>query len=395
MLQRTKLVAVAALVCSSFASARQTPPAPPVPPAPATPPAAPAAPTPPAPPPPVAAGTMVKQLQEEAKALAPTLTSDLAKAFVAATSALPPIEPKALFIQTEPRRVYSQADADALPEEVRSKLRERMMDEAYYYTTRYGTPLAYARPLDILASRSMPTVEGKRILDFGYGTIGHLRLLASLGAQTIGVEVDPMLEPLYSAPSDTGLIAHVNPAKSGTRSAAGSIRLITGKWPTEEETARAVTKAATVGGAEASSGLDLFISKNTLKNGYVHPDPVRGKDIDPRRLINLGVSDDEFVKQVHTLLKPGGLFMIYNICPAHAPDDKPYIPWADGRCPFSREILEKTGFEVIAYDANDDEAVRQMAHALGWDKGEEGQPGMDLEKDLFASWTLARRPTSK
>jgi len=51
------------------------------------------------------------------------------------------------------------------------------------------------------------SVDGKRILDFGYGTVGHLRLLASLGADMVGVEVDPLLRALYSAPGDQGAIA--------------------------------------------------------------------------------------------------------------------------------------------------------------------------------------------
>jgi hypothetical protein len=146
---------------------------------------------------------------------------------------------------------------------------------------------------------------------------------------------------------------------------------------------------------EARGAADVFISKNTLKNGYVHPDPVRGKDVDPRRLIDLGVDDAAFCREVFALLKPGGLFMIYNICPAQAPPDRPYIPWADGRCPFARETLESAGFEVVAFDTNDDAAVREMAHALGWDKGEDGEAWMDLEKDLFAWYTLARRPAAK
>jgi hypothetical protein len=87
-------------------------------------------------------------------------------------------------------------------------------------------------------------------------------------------------------------------------------------------------------------------------------------------------------------VKPGGLVMIYNLCPAPAPPGKPYIPWADGRCPFERALLEKSGFEVLVLDRDDSSAARRMAHALGWDAGE--RP-MDLEKDLFATYTLLRR----
>lgn len=346
---------------------------------------------------------MVKQLQEEAKALTPTLSSDLAKAFASATSALPPIEPRgSLFINTLTRAALTKQEVDALPSEERealqkaNSLRERTIDEAFYYTTRYGTPLAYARPLDILAAHGFAGAEGKRILDYGYGTIGHLRLLASLGAECWGVETDPLLEKMYAQRGDIGLIARIDPARRAERSSAGAIRLLTGQWPADQALL-AMTRTAGVKGSPAGgAGLyDLFISKNTLKRGYVHPDAARTAGLDSRRLVNLGVGDEMFVREVFNTLRPGGMFLIYNICPAPAPDDKPYIPWADGRCPFARETLEKTGFEVIAFDENDDEAVRQMATALGWDKAEEGQPGMDLVRDLFASWTLARRPASK
>ena len=88
----------------------------------------------------------------------------------------------------------------SIPQEMRDTLVTRTLDEQFYYFTRYGTPLAYSRPLDLLAAAGFDDVRGKRILDFGYGTIGHLRLLASLGAEVVGVEVDPLLPALYSEP---------------------------------------------------------------------------------------------------------------------------------------------------------------------------------------------------
>jgi hypothetical protein len=100
-------------------------------------------------------------------------------------------------------------------------------------------------------------------------------------------------------------------------------------------------------------------------------------------LVHLGVDDASFVQAVHRLLKPGGYFLIYNLCPAHSQEK--YIPWADGRSPFARDLLESTGFTIIAFDENDDTAARSMGKALGWDEQ------MDLEKDLFGVYTLARK----
>ena len=112
----------------------------------------------------------------------------------------------------------------------------------------------------------------------------------------------------------------------------------------------------------------------------------RDQKVDPRRLIDLKVDDETFVEAVYRILKPGGFFMIYNLHPAPAKTGMPYIPWADGRCPFDRQLLTGTGFDVIEFDAGDTEFIRTMGKTLGWDSQ------MDLESDLFATYTLLRKP---
>ena len=62
------------------------------------------------------------------------------------------------------------------------------------------------------------------------------------------------------------------------------------------------------------------------------------------------VAHEAFVRTLHGMLAPGGRVLIYNLAPPPAPLDKPYIPWADGRCPFAREVWEKVGFHVVAFD---------------------------------------------
>ena len=52
-------------------------------------------------------------------------------------------------------------------------------------------------------------------------------------------------------------------------------------------------------------------------------------------------------------------------------------------------MWKRAGFIVTAFDQDDGEAARRMAHALGWDQGE--QP-LKLETDLFASYTLVMKP---
>jgi hypothetical protein len=168
-----------------------------------------------------------------------------------------------------------------------------------------------------------------------------------------------MLATLYSGPEDQG------------SAGKGRVALAIGRYPADEAV------RARVGG-----GLDLFLSKNTLKRGYVHPDSGRAP-------IDLGMGAAAFLKTLHAALKPGGYVLIYNLGPAPSPPGQPYKAMADIRTPFSRADWEAAGFRVEALDRDDTGAARAMAAALGWDKG---AGAMDLQKDLFATYTLARRP---
>jgi hypothetical protein len=304
----------------------------------------------------------LETLRAEAARLEPQVRSAWVKRFVRATAELPPVPARVFYRAADRSRALAEKDALALPEKERAALqRVEVTEEAYY--SRISTPLAYARPLDILADAGF-LPGGRKLVDFGYGNIGQLKLLALLGADSAGIEVDPMLPLLYAA--ENGPVQ----ARDGTR---GSLKVLHGRFPADASLVK-----------ELGGGYDLFLSKNTLKRGYVHPE----KPVPDRQRIDLAVTDAEYVRAVHRLLKPGGYFLIYNLSPAPAPPDKPYLPWADGRSPFSSETLKAEGFEVVAFDRDDSAAARAMGHALGWDSGE--QP-MDLEKDLFGKYTLARR----
>jgi hypothetical protein len=172
------------------------------------------------------------------------------------------------------------------------------------------------------------------------------------------------LKAFYSEPVDQG----------GWGSKGGAVTLVDGHFPGDPAVQSAVGR-----------GYDLIISKNTLKHGYIHPD----RPADKRMLIDLGVDDATFLKALYDDLNPGGYVMIYNLCPAPAPADKPFIPWADGRSPFSREQWLAAGFKIVEFDKNDDEVARQMGHILGWDAG---TPPDDLNTDLFCHYTLMRKP---
>jgi hypothetical protein len=206
----------------------------------------------------------VAELQREAQSLAPLATTQLGRRFLAGTDALPHVAPRTVFYDSTRTRYWSASEAQALPPAVRDSMLTRTLDESFYYTTRYGSPLAYLRPLELLAAtRDFGDVAGRKIVDFGYGTIGHLRLLAGLGAEMVGIEVDPLLRALYREPGDQGRI--------GSGEKAGWVRLVHGQFPGGPGILGAV-----------GGNVDIFLSKNTLKNGYLHP----AEKVDPRRLVH-------------------------------------------------------------------------------------------------------------
>jgi len=325
--------------------------------------------------------SIVELIRAEAGRLMPTVRCAESQRFLIGTSYLIFPGERTLHRHKETRAWITHAEFDALPEDQRGAYETRTVSESEYYLTKYGSPLAYTRPVDLLCEAlggGYASMRGKKFLDFGYGGVGHLRLIASLGCDVVGVEVDPYLKALYSDPMDSGAVEGVPIMDDGCP--PGTLKLVHGRWPADEPV------VSGVGGA-----FDVVMSKNTLKNGYLNPE----RPVDKRMLIDLGVAQEEFLAKVAEALKPGGLFLIYNICPGQSADPEKWIPWADGRSPFSREMFEAAGFEIITFDRIDDDAARAMGVALEWNKG--ARP-MDLENDLFAMYTLVRKlppaPTS-
>lgn len=325
----------------------------------------------PAPPPSASVAAVAPSALDELRVTAPrvaaTVKTDLARRFLERVSILPHQAPRTLFHDAKKTRYLTETEAAALPEAERATLVKQAADEELYYTTKYGSPLSYARPLDLLFEAGVRVAPGTKVLDFGYGYSGHLRLLASLGADATGVDVDPMLRALYAQPGDQGAI-------TGPAGETGHLRLLDGRFPADPAIVSAV-----------GAGYDFVISKNVLKRGYMHPD----RPAEERFLIKLGVSDEAVLKAFFTALKPGGKMLVYNICPALTPPDKPFIPWSDGRSPWSREQWQSAGFRVLEFDRDDAAAVRTMGHALGWGEGDDA---WDLEHDLSVLYTLVERP---
>lgn len=309
------------------------------------------------------ASSQPSALPAEARRLQPLARSDLGRAFLKAAEGAPPYTPRTVYRRGQAREWLGAADFARLPAADRAAWAPVTIDEATYQGLFYGSPLAYLLPLERLGGAGFGGLGGKRVVDFGHGGIGQLRLFAELGAEAVGIDIDPLQPVLYAAPGDQGPVGK----------AGGSVKLVHGRFPADP---KAVTA---VGG-----GYDLFLSKNTLKRGYIHP----AEKVDPRLLVDLGADDPAFLKAVAKALKPGGWLVIYNLCPAPNAAGKPYRPMADGRCPFSAEDLAAAGFEELVRDGVDDQAARALGAALGWDKP---SVNMKLEDDLFALVTVARK----
>ncbi len=300
-------------------------------------------------------GDPLEQLRLDARTLAPLMKTEQGRAFLKAADALTAPSPRTLWLDERTGAVSRVEVAGA-------HLMTAAEVGAYFYSTRYGSPLAYARAVDLLGQDGVRFEAGQRLVDFGFGTIGPLRLFASLGLDALGVDVGPWLAELYSEPTDQGPFRQ------------GAVHYALGRFPAEPQVVSAV-----------GQGLHVFIAKNTLKKGYVHPDRPPGR---PEWVLSLGASDEVFLRAVHDALEPHGRFLIYNICPKPTPEGKPFVTWSDGRSPFSKAAYEAAGFRVKAFDVDDTEFVRELGHRLRWDVGE---GAMDLKGDLSVLYTLLER----
>lgn len=304
------------------------------------------------------------KLRTESAALAPIVTAPLAKEFLAATAELAEPGPRTVYRNRDRTAAASKREFDAMPPERQAEFAPREYPPSFYYETGYGSPLVFVRLLDLAAPHAK-LGERPKLLDFGYGSIGQLQLLARRGFDAHGVDVERVFPALYSEPGDTG------PTGRGT------VSIHCGQWPADPKLAAAI-----------GTGHSLITSKNTLKEGYIHPKPPPGQTVDPAKLVHLGVDDGAFLAAVHGALAPGGLFVIYNICPPQNPPDKPYIPWADGKSPFSPEAFQKAGFEVLAFDVEDQPWVLECFDKLGYG---EGKTIEQLAKEYFCWYTIVRK----
>jgi hypothetical protein len=259
-----------------------------------------------------------------------------------------------------------KSDAKAMDRVVTSPFAHRFLSQAErlpsvgpdsadenYYEADVSAPLHFVLPMN-----DVPGVDwhpGMRLLDFGYGSIGHLRLLSFAGVDASGIEARKELATLYAKQDDP------------------HIHLFNGHWPGEL-------------GQAVGGGYDLIVSKNTLKKGYIHPD----REAPEKQLIHLGVDDATFLAALKNALVPHGQVLIYNIFVPLRPMET-FKPMSDGRSPWTKEEWTAAGFDVEAFDVSDTEKMHSILAVTA-----EGQPSKTIKSppeyvSYQSLYTLVRR----
>ncbi len=311
---------------------------------------------------------VIRKFMLEAEGLEPLMETQAAREFLAEVPELPEIQPRRIFVrQSAVPDGISEAEFQMLSDEIKDQLIAQDIGMTKYYQTIYGSPLAYARPLDIAAGAAgWESFNEKKIFDFGYGQIGQLRLLAQCGADVTGIESSSLISAMYTLPGDTGEI-------TGGSGANGSLRLFQGYWP-----------AGQFARENVGTGYDLIMARNVLRKG---PMDLENVDVRPELRVRLRTTHEMFLARTNQALKTGGYAIVYNIGGA-GPELWEQFPASDFSCPFTREQWEAAGFELLALNEADDEPARKIGKALFLDRGANG---ISLETNLYAQYTLARK----
>ena len=97
-------------------------------------------------PPAAAPDAALEQLGEDARAVAPLVQSGWVRELLQQVRRLPPAPDRTLY--HDDTRYFTQAEYEALDAGERAGLAPQPVDGTLYYYTKYGSPVAYARPLD-------------------------------------------------------------------------------------------------------------------------------------------------------------------------------------------------------------------------------------------------------
>lgn len=306
---------------------------------------------------------------EHAEKFVPYARTETGEAYLDAVKSLPNQLRRYLWVDRQFTRAYTEAEYAELDDKQRRGLSFRPVTELAYYMAISERPLIDMLPLDLVVTgtemESPEGLAGKKVLLYNPRVITQGRLLASLGADVTIVHDQQRVAALYSEPGDAGKI------RGHGGQPDGSLRLIRSSWPAED--------ADKVG-----TGYDLIIASDWISRGLSFKTAQPPRWITPGRPLRpLAGEPDAFLESVAKALAPGGRFMNYAYGPIQPRVPSHNLPYSDVIFPFTSEMIEKSGLEVLALDADDTLYLLQASVATGY-----GEP-MVREEDEMPSMTSA------
>jgi hypothetical protein len=300
----------------------------------------------------------VKALKAEAAALKTMFASSAANDFLASVESLANIATRKVYVNEADQKWIGSSEYDALPRASRGAYKSSEYDEDAYYVGQYRSPLAYARALDVASLHGVASISGLRILDVNYGAVAAPRLMAASGANVVATDTQPLLATLYSQPTDAGSV-------SGIGSRRGTLSLVSGAYPSD------ISARARVG-----TGYDLIVVVDIPRRGGI--DSKHAKlALDPK------ASSLDHLRAFADALKPNGLLVVYRMNDDAIRGSKRVA--TTKKAVFAIDEMQEAGFKLLAFEQNDDAAVRQMAQLLRWDQALAG------DREFAATYTVARR----
>jgi hypothetical protein len=181
----------------------------------------------------------VAVLRAEAERVLALVECKGTKAFLAATSALPEIGERVVAYDPKAREARTAEELAALPAEERARFQPASFDGGFYYTTRSGSPLAYAR---MLRRRRAPERRARERRAHPASACSTSATAASAtcacspaSAATWWAWTSTRCCTPYYRAEDQGPIARAKPG-----GAAGKLALVHGRFPAEAAVKQAI-----------------------------------------------------------------------------------------------------------------------------------------------------------
>src|SRR6267378_3975349 len=99
-------------------------------------------------------------MMQDAAAISPQASSAFAKSLLAGFGCLQPIQPMVVYYNKETRSALSDAEAAKMTPAQLTGYAKKDIDDEFYYFTRYGTPVAFMRPVELLGRAGVKSAEG-------------------------------------------------------------------------------------------------------------------------------------------------------------------------------------------------------------------------------------------